>query len=271
MRSTGYAEFCLAAHRGAMARAAENSLESFVLAERSGADELELDVRVTADGIPIVIHDATLGRVAAHPSPVTDVPVDQLSLAEVQAVILLSGAPVPTLAQVLDATRAPLQVEIKDLAAVAGVAHLLAMDPEAAFRIRFTSFLPDALFLLQLHLPAIPRGLIIPAFPAATDDVRNLYDVLFLTGSAFLNCGLGGLTAAAVDRLHVEDFLVNVWPLTSPHDLIRAVELGADGGTCDDPLAAWQWRNLYWRHAGLTVYGRGVLGEDLVGILAGEL
>jgi glycerophosphoryl diester phosphodiesterase len=49
-------------HRGASAHAPENTLPAFKLAERAGADAIELDVRVTADEVPVVIHDGTLGR-----------------------------------------------------------------------------------------------------------------------------------------------------------------------------------------------------------------
>ncbi len=50
------------AHRGASAHAPENTLPAFRLAERAGADAIELDVRLTSDGVPVVIHDPTLLR-----------------------------------------------------------------------------------------------------------------------------------------------------------------------------------------------------------------
>jgi glycerophosphoryl diester phosphodiesterase len=226
-----------------MARATENSLESFLLAERCGADELELDVRATADGVPIVLHDHTLRRLAGGPSPVLDVPVSELSLDLVRQVILVSGLPAPTLAEVMRATGIPLQVEIKAVAAIPAVATLLAAESELQSRIRFTSFLPDALSLLKLHLPHIPRGLIIPSFPVTGKKVHTLNETLLATGASFLNCGFDGLTVAAVDYLHARDLLVNVWPLTGPDEVARALDLGADGGTADDPLAARQWRD----------------------------
>ena len=49
-------------HRGAAAHAPENTLPSFRLAERAGADAIELDVHLTADGVPVVVHDRTLLR-----------------------------------------------------------------------------------------------------------------------------------------------------------------------------------------------------------------
>ncbi len=45
------------AHRGASALAPENSMEAFLLAAELGAGGLELDVQLTADGLPVVLHD----------------------------------------------------------------------------------------------------------------------------------------------------------------------------------------------------------------------
>ncbi|MFA5040561.1 MAG: glycerophosphodiester phosphodiesterase family protein [Bdellovibrionales bacterium] len=50
------------AHRGAPKLAPENSLESFIVARDSGAKWIETDVKLTSDGIPILIHDETLDR-----------------------------------------------------------------------------------------------------------------------------------------------------------------------------------------------------------------
>jgi glycerophosphoryl diester phosphodiesterase len=50
------------AHRGASGAAPENTLAAFELAVRQGADAFELDVRLTADGVPVVLHDPTLDR-----------------------------------------------------------------------------------------------------------------------------------------------------------------------------------------------------------------
>ena len=50
------------AHRGASADAPENTLTAFALAQEQGADGIELDVMLSADGLPVVIHDDTLDR-----------------------------------------------------------------------------------------------------------------------------------------------------------------------------------------------------------------
>src|SRR5215218_5885046 len=57
------------AHRGASGSAPENTLAAFELAVRQGADAFELDVRLTADGVPVVLHDPTLDRTSDYRGP----------------------------------------------------------------------------------------------------------------------------------------------------------------------------------------------------------
>ena len=58
------------AHRGASADRPENTLEAFELALDQGADALEVDVRVSADGVPIIVHDPSTGRTGDGDIPV---------------------------------------------------------------------------------------------------------------------------------------------------------------------------------------------------------
>jgi glycerophosphoryl diester phosphodiesterase len=234
-------DFSITGHRGAMAWAPENSIESFLLAESGGADELELDIRASSDGVPIVLHDETLERVAGNPSRLATLPAADLPLALLRTIRLNSGGPVLTLAELLDATSISLQVEIKDPAAIPAVVALLERRPADAARIRFTSFLPQALTQLRILSPQIPRGLIIPRFPNAADARRRLDQALALTAAGSLYCGLEGLAGAEVQRLQDAGVAVFAWPLRSPADLAQALRVGARGGTADDPRAARQW------------------------------
>lgn len=234
-------QFVIVGHRGAMAHAPENSLRSYLLAEHHGADELELDIRITRDGVPIVLHDATLARVAAAPGPLTDIPVAELDLDQLLTVPLDSGHPVLTFSEVMDATSVLLQVEIKDPQAVPALAGLVLDRPQDAARIRFTSFRPEALFLLREHAPGLPRGLIVSRYTDAEDHDGGLDAILAATGSSTFYCGFDGLTATEVERLHRAGYEVHAWPLRSAADVHRALELGVDGGTADDPGAAVRW------------------------------
>jgi glycerophosphoryl diester phosphodiesterase len=108
------------AHRGASGYAPENTLPAFELAIAQGADALELDVRLTADGVPVVIHDATLERTAGRPLRVGDLTVNQLLEADVL---------IPTLHDVLRAFPAtPLLIDLKESRAQEPVRRLLVEE-----------------------------------------------------------------------------------------------------------------------------------------------
>jgi glycerophosphoryl diester phosphodiesterase len=71
------------AHRGASATAPENTLAAFSRAIDQGADGIEFDVRLAKDGMPVVIHDATLLRTAGIDEPVATRTSDELSRIDV--------------------------------------------------------------------------------------------------------------------------------------------------------------------------------------------
>src|SRR5829696_8554802 len=66
------------AHRGAPGSAPENTMPAFQLAARQGADAFELDVRLTADGVPVVFHDLTLERTTDGTGPIGALRLNEL-------------------------------------------------------------------------------------------------------------------------------------------------------------------------------------------------
>ena len=119
------------AHRGASARAPENTLEAFQCALDDGADALELDVRLSRDGVPVVIHDPTLDRTTDRTGTVAD-----LTWAEIQrtnagarhhdSMWTTRQVRVPSLEEVLDGVRdLPLLIEIKAAEAQSAVAEVV--------------------------------------------------------------------------------------------------------------------------------------------------
>ena len=66
------------AHRGASGYAPENTLEAFVLAVSQKVDGIELDVQLTRDGVPVVIHDETIDRVTSKTGYVKDYTLKEL-------------------------------------------------------------------------------------------------------------------------------------------------------------------------------------------------
>ena len=70
-------------HRGASAVAPENTMAAFREAIAVGANGIEFDVRLTRDGIPVVIHDSTLQRTSGLPHRIADLTWSELKTIEV--------------------------------------------------------------------------------------------------------------------------------------------------------------------------------------------
>jgi glycerophosphoryl diester phosphodiesterase len=103
------------AHRGASADAPENTMAAFELAIRQGADALELDIRLSRDGVPIVLHDPTLDRTTKL-----------RGRAAARTAVELRSVLVPTLNDVLGRfPSTPLLLDLKEAAAQLAVRELL--------------------------------------------------------------------------------------------------------------------------------------------------
>jgi glycerophosphoryl diester phosphodiesterase len=85
------------AHRGASSDAPENSITAFALAVEQAADGIELDVQLSADGIPVILHDSTVDRTTNGRGAVSKLTVEQL-----QSLDARDGRPIPTLDQVFE-------------------------------------------------------------------------------------------------------------------------------------------------------------------------
>lgn len=103
------------AHRGASSTHPENTLPAFEAAVALGARVVELDVRLTADGVPVVVHDADVSRTTDGTGL-----VHELTAAEIARLRIGTAegpARVPTLAQALAVLsgRAGVAIEIKNI------------------------------------------------------------------------------------------------------------------------------------------------------------
>lgn len=104
------------AHRGASDLAPENSLASFDLAVQHGADLLETDIWLTADGQIVCHHDPTLQRMTGDPRRITSVSLSQLMALRLRTEHGIAGERIPTLAQLIEQTPPGVVIvtEIKD-------------------------------------------------------------------------------------------------------------------------------------------------------------
>jgi len=148
--------FFVVAHRGASAYEPENTLRSVRRALEIGADAVEVDVRLSADGFPVVIHDETVDRTTNDTGKVAE-----MTLEELRKLDAGQGERIPTLEEILDAVRgrAVLFLELKvDEAAFPSLR--LVRERGMLDGVLFTSFSQSALSRVKAEEEGAHIGLI---------------------------------------------------------------------------------------------------------------
>lgn len=236
------------AHRGDSLRHPENTLASFAAAADAGADLVELDVRLTSDGVAVVLHDPDLSRT-------TDLagPVHALTLGEVKRADASRGRgprqEVPTLAEVL-ALLAPtgtgVDVEVKNLpgeeaydtpreACLEATLETLA---GAGFTnaVLVTSFNPATVRRCREVAPEVPTGLLTFAsldLDAALRLAAEAGHAVVLPHAVPLMEAREGLVASA----HELGVAVGVWTVDEEDAMQMFLSWGVDAlATNDAPL-----------------------------------
>lgn len=179
------------AHRGASQHRPENTLPSFELGVEQGADAIELDLHLTADGELAVIHDDTLERTTDRTGSVAALRMHEIREADAGATFAGPdgdhpfrgrGLRVPTFGEVLDwlPEGVGLVVEIKARAAVAPAVEALRGHPaRAAGRVSLISFDERAIDESRALDPDLPTGYLLvpgqPLEPALRYAVEHLH------------------------------------------------------------------------------------------------
>jgi glycerophosphoryl diester phosphodiesterase len=216
------------AHRGASARAPENTLAAFALAVEQGADGVELDVRRCRSGEPVVIHDADARRTTG-----AELKVSRASLTELRALDAgawkgeeFRGERIPTLAEVLvELPRSVVNVELKSSggdARLAGAVAQVIRGRRAAGRVIVSSFDPRLLAAFRAAAPEVAIGTLF------SDEPRwRLRELVGRTLSpAAVHPQWTLVNAREVERWRAAGLAVNVWTVDAPEDVTRACELG---------------------------------------------
>ena len=222
------------AHRGASHAAPENTLSAFRLAREMGADGIELDVQLSLDGTPVVMHDAAVDRTTQGSGTAADLTLAELK--ELDAGSWFSaefeGERIPTLAEVFEALSRDLLVNVE----------LKAMDPEPTGLeeavvsvitrhgmddlVLISSFNPLALRRIRQAHPHLPLALLYgPSLPEAERErwVQDLQPLAALHPEHRL------VDAAHVAWARGHDCRVNAWTVDAPGEMRRLLALGIGG------------------------------------------
>ncbi|MFI9490423.1 glycerophosphodiester phosphodiesterase [Streptomyces halstedii] len=206
------------AHRGDPYRARENTLRSVRSAVERGADAVEVDVRVTHDGVPVLLHDSTLERLWGQ-----DVRLDRLGHRELTE---RTGGGVPTLREALAAAGSRrLMLDLPgstdaSVRRIVGTVHdcgaaervYYCADTAAMLRVREAD--PAAEIALTWTTSAPPR-------PVLLEAVRPRW----------LNYRFGLMNRDLAARIHADGLLVSVWTADTRRTMRRLTGYGVDSVT----------------------------------------
>jgi glycerophosphoryl diester phosphodiesterase len=222
------------AHRGASGYAPENTRAAFDLAIAMGADAIETDVRLTADGHPVLFHDSVVDRVSDGQGPVDDYTLDELRRLDLGAWFGPdhAGERVLTLDEALEsyAARIPFVWEIKDPRATRPLIERL-VEWRLLDRSQVTSFWWFPLLEARLLCPdpALALGFLTPTFE------RDTVERIGRRGFAQICPRVDKLTADRVAWARERGLGVRAWGIDDRHQIERLVATGADGATVNWP------------------------------------
>ncbi|WP_084699767.1 glycerophosphodiester phosphodiesterase [Streptacidiphilus anmyonensis] len=225
---SGGRRVAVVAHRGAPLVARENTLPSLRAAVALGADWVEIDVRLTRCGTPVLLHDATLDRLWDVPRAVADV-----DATEVAGLTGPAGERIPTLREALPVCAAAGVTVMVDVPAPDGGEASLAV-------VRELGLLDSCVFAGDLTALARIR--------AASSEARIALswesflppgaDLLARIRPQYLNTEHHRLTRPLVAWARRRGLAVSVWTVDRPARMTRLARLGADVIITNDPELA---------------------------------
>ncbi|WP_046729329.1 glycerophosphodiester phosphodiesterase [Streptomyces humi] len=215
--------FLTIGHRGVMGIEPENTLRSFVAAQQAGLDLIELDLHLSKDGALVVMHDAEVDRTTDGTGPIAEKTLEELRTLDAGR-----GERVPVFEEVLEAVQAPLQAEIKDVAAARALAEVMQRR-DLVSRVEVSSFHDEAVAEIARLVPGVRTALIASRY--GTDVVERAREA----GAATVCLNIRRLTLEVVEHARKADLRVIGWVVnTQDHlRLVRALQL--DGATTDYP------------------------------------
>lgn len=228
------------AHRGASGLAPENTMAAFEAAAAHGAHVVELDVRRTADGHLVVMHDPSPARttnVAELFPDRAEAPVSDFTLAELRRLDAggwrdpsYAGERIPTFDEAMDLfAQRDLRVllEVKAPGEYPGIAEQIVAELRSAYagwlsgRMIVQSFDWEFMRALRSLLPRIPVGLL------GAPDVAQLSAYAGFVDH--VNPPRSAATAEYVESVHQWGMAVNVWTVDDPAEMSRLIASGVDG------------------------------------------
>ena len=220
------------AHRGASAYEPENTLRAFRKAIELGADMIEVDVRLSRDGHPVIMHDATVDRTTDGTGYVRD-----KTLAELKGLDAGHGEQIPTLQEAMELVqgRCGLYIELKEREAARPVVD--AIHANGFKGVIVGSSDPDSIREVKRLDPEIPTSMLVretdkdfinPALAVGADYVHLCWENRSPTPHNLL-------TPELLSSLRSHGLGIIIWHEERPEEIQEIKKLDVDGICSDKP------------------------------------
>jgi len=231
------------AHRGASAYAPENTLSAFKLALQQGADAIELDTKLTADGQVIVIHDQTVDRTTPYSGQVKEFTLSEIRKLDAGSHfdITFRGEKIPTLEDVLQTVGqlTYLNIELTNYSSIFDElpqkVALLVKKYELTQRVIFSSFSFINLLRIRGLIPDASIGLL--AHPGWKGFLVRSGLGLWLDYQS-LHIHAHDATPQLIEEIHRKNRKVFVYTINQEKDIKTTLQMEVDAIFTDDPLLA---------------------------------
>ena len=234
----------IVAHRGASAEAAENTLEAFDLAIALGAGAIEFDVRITADGHAVVMHDPDVDRTTDGTGLVRSLTLDTIRSLEIRTPA--GPARVPTLAEALSllSGRVAVDIEIKNIPGEPDFDPERELAVEAVHReldatgfvgeAIVSSFNPLSIAWSRATRPDIATGLLteygVDAIAALRFAAEQGHPWVLPFAGRVIEAG-----PAFPDQAHTAGLLLGTWIIDDADEAVALARSGVDAIATNDP------------------------------------
>ena len=230
-------------HRGARKYAPENTIPAFRAALEQGADGFELDTMLSADGVPVVIHDRSLERTTDGTGLVDRTSSDHLMTLD--AGLWFSedfrGTRIPFLEEVLAelGQKTEINIELKNIHSpfdsLPEKVCQLVKQYNTVGHVLFSSFVPFNLVRVKKILPEAQVALLF-----APDLMGRLLSTKWFRflSPRFIHPHFTSCSARFINNQHEMGRIINTWTVNDEDKLIALAEKGIDGIITDDPALA---------------------------------
>jgi len=234
----GTGKVVVVGHRGALAHAPENTIASFEAAKALGSHAFECDVRLTADGAVVVMHDALVDRVTNGSGAVSD-----LRLAELRALDAgawygpeFAGQRIPTIDEVMEAAlRLDLDLVLEIKGEPEPPRQLVKLSVEAVANAGWTprtaviSFHHPCLAWAKEWAPEIATGILYGhGTPDPVSEAR-------LVGASSIRPHHSRVTPKVAEAAHAAGLCLHAWVANEPEHALALAEMGVDSIGTDMP------------------------------------